>query len=128
MVAELRRQSPLGSRVCVRRFMGRLRPWARYGRTMATCRIRLTAGGLGQKFRPDRYDLAGTLAGSVGVVVIMFAAGTGMSTKDRKALVHRLWPRCSMSAGLRYWMSCMSRRGIPSPGVDLRRFVFVQRC
>jgi hypothetical protein len=90
MVAELRRQSPLGSRVCVRRFMGRLRPWARYGRTMATCRIRLTAGGLGQKFRPDRYDLAGTLAGSVGVVVIMFAAGTGMSTKDRKALVHRL--------------------------------------
>ena len=47
-------------------------------------------GGLGQKFRPDRYDLAGTLAGSVGVVVIMFAAGTGMSTEDRKALVHRL--------------------------------------
>jgi hypothetical protein len=32
-----------------------------------------------------------------------------------------------MRAGFRYWMSCMSRARHPSPGVDLRRFVLVQR-
>jgi predicted ester cyclase len=38
-----------------------------------------------------QYDFAGTLAGFVGVVMIMFSeGGSGMSTEDRKALVHRL--------------------------------------
>ena len=71
MVAELLQQSRPGSPGLYATFHGRLRLWVRCGRTMATCRIRLTAGELGPRFRRDRCDFAGTLAGSVGVVVIM---------------------------------------------------------